>query len=73
MGTGGTVQGVAEGVRGVLPEVRVHPVEPAESPTLSRGAHVGHHRIQAPRPAPSSSLNPLSAVRAAVVGVKGQV
>ena len=27
-------------------EIRVHPLEPAESPTLSTGRKVGHHRIQ---------------------------
>ena len=28
------------------PSIRVHPVEPAESPTLTTGCKVGHHRIQ---------------------------
>lgn len=46
VGTGGTVQGVSESFKSVLPGVRVHPVEPAESPTLSVGCHVGDHRIQ---------------------------
>jgi cysteine synthase A len=27
-------------------QVRMHPVEPAESPTLTTGKHQGHHRIQ---------------------------
>ncbi len=46
VGTGGTVMGVARYLRGCHPEVRIHPVEPAESPTLSRGHKVGKHRIQ---------------------------
>lgn len=28
------------------PAIRLHPIEPAESPTLSTGHKVGHHRIQ---------------------------
>ena len=47
VGTGGTVMGVSRALRS-LPEiagsVKVHPMEPAESPTLSRGCHRGHHR-----------------------------
>ena len=46
VGTGGTVMGVARFLRGELPGMRVHPVEPAESPTLSTGHKVGTHRIQ---------------------------
>ena len=46
VGTGGTVMGVARCLRGRNPEVRIHPVEPAESPTLSTGHKVGKHRIQ---------------------------
>ncbi len=46
VGTGGTVMGVGRYLRGLNPKVRVHPVEPAESPTLSSGHKVGHHRIQ---------------------------
>jgi cysteine synthase A len=46
VGTGGTVMGVGRYLRGHNPEVRVHPVEPAESPTLSSGHKVGRHRIQ---------------------------
>ncbi|MFM7206106.1 MAG: PLP-dependent cysteine synthase family protein [Planctomycetaceae bacterium] len=46
VGTGGTVMGVAEAFtrRGI--DARVHPLEPAESPTLSTGHKVGRHRIQ---------------------------
>jgi len=46
VGTGGTVMGVGIALRGRAPGVRVHPVEPAESPTLSTGHRVGRHRIQ---------------------------
>ncbi len=46
VGTGGTVMGVARALRRALPRVKVHPVEPAESPTLSTGHKVGSHRIQ---------------------------
>jgi len=46
VGTGGTVMGVGRSLRQRLPSVRVHPLEPAESPTLSTGHKVGHHRIQ---------------------------
>jgi cysteine synthase len=46
VGTGGTVMGVGNFLRSRYPGVRIHPVEPAESPTLSTGCHLGHHRIQ---------------------------
>lgn len=46
VGTGGTVMGVARGMRAARMPVRCHPVEPAESPTLSTGHKVGSHRIQ---------------------------
>lgn len=46
VGTGGTVMGVGAALRAKYPDVRVHPLEPAESPTLSTGCKVGHHRIQ---------------------------
>lgn len=46
VGTGGTVMGVGTCLRARYPYVRVHPLEPAESPTLSRGRKVGTHRIQ---------------------------
>lgn len=38
--------GIGRFLRRVLPKVRLHPVEPAESPTLSTGHKIGHHRIQ---------------------------
>jgi len=46
VGTGGTVMGVGRSLKARNPKVRIHPVEPAESPTLSTGHKVGHHRIQ---------------------------
>jgi cysteine synthase A len=46
VGTGGTVMGVGRYLRSRKPAVRVHPLEPAESPTMSTGHKVGHHRIQ---------------------------
>jgi cysteine synthase A len=46
VGTGGTVMGVGRYLRRIRPEVRLHPVEPASSPTLSTGHRVGKHRIQ---------------------------
>lgn len=46
VGTGGTVMGVGRCLRRANPRVRVHPLEPANSPTLSTGHKVGHHRIQ---------------------------
>lgn len=46
VGTGGTVMGVGRFLKSCQPATRVHPVEPAESPTLSTGRKVGQHRIQ---------------------------
>lgn len=46
VGTGGTVMGVGRYLRRHHPNVRIHPLEPAESPTLSVGHKVGRHRIQ---------------------------
>jgi cysteine synthase len=46
VGTGGTVMGVGRHLREKRPSVRVHPLEPANSPTLSTGHRVGTHRIQ---------------------------
>jgi len=46
VGTGGTVMGVGRYLRARKRSVRVHPLEPAESPTLSTGHKVGQHRIQ---------------------------
>jgi cysteine synthase A len=46
VGTGGTVMGTAKYLRSKNPKIRVHPVEPMESPTLSTGYKNGAHRIQ---------------------------
>jgi cysteine synthase A len=46
VGTGGTVMGVGKFLRQRDPIIKVHPVEPAESPTLSTGCKAGNHRIQ---------------------------
>jgi len=46
VGTGGTVMGVGRFLRKMSPSVKVHPLEPASSPTLSTGCKVGRHRIQ---------------------------
>lgn len=46
VGTGGTVMGVGNYLRMLNPKVRIHPLEPAESPTLTTGYKVGSHRIQ---------------------------
>ena len=46
VGTGGTVMGVGRALRKVHSSVKIHPLEPAESPTLSTGYKTGAHRIQ---------------------------
>lgn len=46
VGTGGTVMGVGRFLRNQDANIKVHPVEPAESPTLTTGRKVGKHRIQ---------------------------
>ncbi|MCL2133224.1 MAG: cysteine synthase family protein, partial [Bacteroidales bacterium] len=46
VGTGGTVIGVGKALRAVHPQVKIHPLEPEESPTLTTGYKVGNHRIQ---------------------------
>jgi cysteine synthase A len=46
VGTGGTVMGVGRFLRARNPNVRIHPIEPEESPTLSTGRKLGRHRIQ---------------------------
>lgn len=46
VGTGGTVMGVGNYLRSQHSSVKIHPLEPAESPTLSTGHKVGSHRIQ---------------------------
>lgn len=46
VGTGGTVMGVGRALRAAFPACKVHPLEPANSPTLRTGRKVGSHRIQ---------------------------
>ncbi len=46
VGTGGTIMGAGKFLREHLPGIALHPVEPANSPTMSTGHKVGHHRIQ---------------------------
>lgn len=46
VGTGGTVMGVGRALRKRFPGLPVHPLEPAESPTLSTGSKRGKHRLQ---------------------------
>lgn len=46
VGTGGTIMGVGKYLKEMHPEIRCHPLEPANSPTLSTGYKVGKHRIQ---------------------------
>lgn len=46
VGTGGTVMGVGGFLKRMDPAIRVHPMEPANSPTLRTGHKVGKHRIQ---------------------------
>ena len=46
VGTGGTIMGTGHFLREQCPDISVHPLEPANSPTLSTGHKVGKHRIQ---------------------------
>lgn len=46
VGTGGTIMGVGKFLRERNPAVKLHPLQPAESPTLTVGHKVGLHRIQ---------------------------
>jgi len=46
VGTGGTVMGVGRFLRQRKPSVKIHPLEPSNSPTMSTGHKVGKHRIQ---------------------------
>ena len=38
--------GVGRALRTACPSTKIHPMEPAESPTLTTGHKVGKHRIQ---------------------------
>ena len=46
VGTGGTIMGVGNYLKKRNPAIKIHPLEPAESPTLSTGYKVSSHRIQ---------------------------
>jgi cysteine synthase len=46
VGTGGTVMGIGSYLKKREASIKVHPLEPMESPTLSTGYKVGSHRIQ---------------------------
>ncbi len=46
VGTGGSVMGIGQCLRKSWPGVSIHPLEPANSPTLKTGLRVGCHRIQ---------------------------
>ena len=46
VGTGGTVMGVGKYLRSQNPQIKIHPLEPSNSPTLSTGYKVSQHRIQ---------------------------
>ena len=46
VGTGGTVMGTGKYLKAMNPDIKIHPLEPAESPTLTTGHKVGSHRIQ---------------------------
>lgn len=46
VGTGGTIMGAGRFLKSRNPGIRLHPLEPKNSPTLSTGHKVGKHRIQ---------------------------
>ena len=46
VGTGGTIMGLGKYLKTVNPNIKVYPMEPASSPTLTTGYQVGKHRIQ---------------------------
>ncbi len=46
VGTGGTIMGTGRYLREKYPAIKIRPLEPSNSPTLSTGHKVGKHRIQ---------------------------
>ena len=46
VGTGGTIMGTGMFLKKRNPDIKLHPLEPSNSPTLSTGHKVGKHRIQ---------------------------
>ncbi|MGN0632288.1 MAG: PLP-dependent cysteine synthase family protein [Oscillospiraceae bacterium] len=46
VGTGGTVMGLGRRFKDINPDVKIYPLEPLNSPTLSTGYKVGAHKIQ---------------------------
>jgi len=46
VGTGGTVMGVGKYLKEMNSAIKIHPLEPSNSPTMSTGHRVGKHRIQ---------------------------
>ena len=46
VGTGGTVMGTGRFLKEKQPDIKLYPLEPSNSPTLSTGCKVGNHRIQ---------------------------
>jgi len=46
VGTGGTIMGAGRFLKEKNPSIRLHPLEPSNSPTMSTGYKVGKHRIQ---------------------------
>ena len=46
VGTGGTIMGAGRFLKEKNPSIRLHPLEPSNSPTMSTGHKVGRHRIQ---------------------------
>ena len=46
VGTGGTIMGVGRYLKEKRPSIKLYPLEPSNSPTLSTGYKVGRHRIQ---------------------------
>jgi cysteine synthase A len=46
VGTGGTIMGTGRFLREKNPDIKLYPLEPSNSPTMSTGYKVGVHRIQ---------------------------